>query len=238
MRKKSKTCRKATHRRMGEAAVNNKENSFSSLFCSKGEIQDFRTKMCEPVTRGSVETASPSRGTNKCAAGQEKKICCKSKQTKRSRRRRNNKSPPFEWPDCNPNLTFPNSKYSSIAFFVPLNSKNADKNAKIIEWNDFYIYESNTTAMISRYQAEQKKKLLCDSNFIPESKPKYRSSSESSANSDDSVIFANDDSLFDDEDYTSGTVSIVYLCPSHLFRVFTKFWQSCEVLIFENLPFF
>lgn len=209
MRKKSKTCRKATHRRMGEAAANNKENSFSSLFCSKGDIQDFRTKTCEPATRGSLETASPSRGTNKSGAGQEKKIYSKSKQTKRSRRRRNNKSPPFEWPDCNANIAFPTSKYSSIAFFVPLNSKNADRNAKIMEWNDLYFYESNTTAMISRYQAKRKKKLLRDSNFIPESKPKYRSSSESSANSDDSVIFANDDSLFDDEDCISGTVSIL-----------------------------
>lgn len=72
--------------------------------------------------------------------------------------------------------------------------------------------------MISRYQAEQKKKLLRDSNLIPESKPKYRSSSESSANSDDSVIFANDDSLFDDEDCTSGTVSIAHLEPITLLQ--------------------
>lgn len=219
MRKKSKTCRKATHRRMGDVAANNKENSFSSVFCSKGEIQDFRTKASEPVTRGShYETASPTCGASKSGANQEKKICCKSRQAKRSRRRRNNKSPPFEWPECNPNLTLPTAKFSSVAFFVPLNSKNADQNAKIISWNDLYFYESNTTAMISRYQAEQKKKLLRDSNLIPESKPKYRSSSESSANSDDSVIFANDDSLFDDEDCTSGTVSIAHLEPITLLQ--------------------
>lgn len=216
MRKKSKTCRKATHRRMSDLPSNNKENSFSSVFCSKGEIQDFRTKVSEPITRGShFETASVINGTSKSSASQEK--ICGSKQPKRSRRRRNNKSPHLEWYECNGNLTFPTSKCSSIAFFIPLNSQNANNVEETIKWNDFYFYESNTTAMISRYRAEKKKKkLLRDPNFVPESKPKYRSSSESSANSDDSVIFANDDNLFDDEDCTGDTVSANPLTCSSL----------------------
>ncbi len=197
MRRRSRKQRKTAHRRLGETPRPGEENRFGNSFaCCRGDVQNCKIKVKEPHIRGGGTNPTDVRivQTLEILVGPSN-----GKQSHRLRKKKN-KSPNVDWYENNQNLTFPSTTITSIAFFIPL-SKCVHGLAfeSTLKWNDLLYYGTNTSAMIQQYHSERRKKKCYNSCAIPRHPVKCRSSSESSANSEDSVVcFESDDSFLED----------------------------------------
>lgn len=180
MTRRNRKCRKAAHRRKADASgcVNKENTNFSNIFCCK-EMQNFRIKTTGPTARGCQLNARALSVMLESGPSEPKR--------KQPRSRKKNKSPPHEdWFENNRMQNFPKTKISSIAFFIPLDSCLAEE--KSMDFNDVLYYNSTSSAMLIQYQNEQSMIALYHIPLVPGPQIKYRTSSESSANSEDSVV--------------------------------------------------
>lgn len=190
MRRRSKKCRKTALRALGDAPSANKENSFSSIFCRK-DVHNFRNKTSEPATR----SCSLSKKTMKNTKKEEDRSIKKQMQCASNE---NNSSI---------TLLFTSCKISSVAFFIPLNGypcnhEKNDSSQKIIDWNNLLVYGCSSAAIFSHQPDQMNKIYYYKPTVLPDLRLKYRTTSESSTNSEDSFIcFESNDDVYDHGDY-------------------------------------
>lgn len=195
MKRRNKKFRKTSLRGMSDSS-NNKENTFKEVFFS-----NFRIITREPSTH-SCELNNRTRKNKRKPKDMEESA---DKQIQRYQKKYN-KSPSGDWYENNRNLTFPTVKVSSISFFIPLNTCVEYDSFSCINFsNSFLFYKSNNCTVISRYQSERKYYNFKE-NRIPFLQIKQRSSSESSGNSEDSVVCFETDNELSEDSYICNSV--------------------------------
>lgn len=184
MRRRNRKHRKPVHQETDNRSVVTKGNSPDNTMCRRGSINPYFTaKISPPIPNCQFSLIIKEKPVKK-----ERQ----NKDSKTHRKHKNKKTPVAAgWYENNFFMSFPNTKMSSVAFFIPLKDCICDFNDNgdinhLMDWNSLLFYESNSSSMISNYNLKRKSSTP-EKSMVSEFR-KGRSSSESSVNSEDSFI--------------------------------------------------
>lgn len=218
MRRRNRKHRKSIHQESQPRTIVTKAGNADDLSCNRN-LRHFSAKS-EPISSSQFNLIVKNKKTPKNNA-----------KIKERSNGKHSKEP--NWLENNLFVSFPSSKMSSVAYFIPLKDYYCDISvndlSNFMDWNQFVYYGSNSSSMISHYNNKRKNSKQDKSMVLefPQLR-KSRSSSESSINSDDSFICFEFTEEYDTDDEVSVAV-YTYICS---FK--NSYYNSNVLFIFRS----